>query len=177
MILSGAQITSRGLVQNLRQVAQQQQSCGVDLTLRHVSRWTSAASLDFDNTQRQAAATTKLTFDASDTIMLRPGAYLIDFNETVQVPQDCMATIFPRSSLWRAGVGLGAGLVDAGYQGALGALLDVKNPNGINLYRGAKVAQIMFEHMAEEVPGYNGVYQFSESSVGLDGSKRTSRSE
>ncbi|KAJ5152744.1 uncharacterized protein N7482_009222 [Penicillium canariense] len=170
MILSGAEIVTRRLVGHLRQVTQQQQPCGVDLTLRQVSKWTSAATIDFDNTMRQAAKTSILPFDnTSNTITLQPGAYLVDFNETVQVPRNCMASVFPRSSLWRSGVGIAAGVVDAGYEGAMGALMEVKNPNGLVLYKNAKLAQIVFEEMGEMVEGYNGIYQSSMSSVGQDG--------
>lgn len=170
MILSGLDIVTRQLVRNLRNVTQQQQPCGVDLTLRKVSKWTSAASLDFDNTKRQAAKTYVMPFDAaSNSITLPPGAYLVDFNETVYVPLNCMATIFPRSSLWRSSVGINAGVVDAGYEGALGALMDVKNPHGIVLYANAKLAQIVFQEMGEVVEGYSGIYQSSSSSIGRDG--------
>ncbi|KAI0907563.1 dUTPase-like protein [Ustulina deusta] len=170
MILSGLQIITRQLVRNLRRASQQQQSCGVDLTLSQVSQWTSAATIDFDNTNRRGAKTLSLPFDeTSHTITLQPGAYLVDFNETVQIPRNCIGSLFPRSSLWRSGVGIVAGVVDAGYEGAMGALMEVKNPHGIVLYKHAKIAQIVFEEMGEEVEGYNGIYQSSKSSAGRDG--------
>ncbi|KAJ5690150.1 hypothetical protein N7462_004542 [Penicillium macrosclerotiorum] len=170
MILSGLQIVTRHLVRNLRHIAQQQQPCGVDITLRQVFVWKSAATIDFDNTKRQAAETSVLPFETtSSKINLQPGAYLIDFNETVEVPRDCMATVFPRSSLWRSGIGIHAGVVDAGYQGAIGALMEVKNPNGAVLYKNAKLAQIVFEQMTDTVEGYSGIYQSSTSSVGRTG--------
>jgi dUTP pyrophosphatase len=159
------------LVRNLLHVAQQQQPCGVDLTLCRVSKWTSAATIDFDNTKRQVAKTCSLPFDdnTNQKITLQPGAYLVDFNETVRIPRNCMASVFPRSSLWRSGVGISAGVVDAGYQGAMGALMEVKNPNGVVLYKNSKLAQVVFEKMEETVEGYNGVYQSSTSSIGRDG--------
>ncbi|PGH23896.1 deoxycytidine triphosphate deaminase [Polytolypa hystricis UAMH7299] len=173
MILSGLEVVTRQLVRNLPHVTKQQQPCGVDLTLRQVSEWTSAASIDFDNTKRQAAKTSSLPFDdTSHAITLQPGAYLIDFNEIVQIPRNCMGSIFPRSSLWRSGVGIAAGVVDAGYEGAMGALMDVKNPHGVVLYQNAKLAQIIFEELGEMVEGYNGIYQSSTSSVGRDGTER-----
>lgn len=171
MILSGREIITRQLVQNLRQIAQQQQPCGIDLTLRQISKWTSAATIDFDNTNRQAAKTSIVPFSQGQdkTITLPPGAYLVDFNEIVKVPLNCMASVFPRSSLWRSGVGISAGVVDAGYEGAMGALMEVKNPYGVVLYRDAKLAQIVFEELGEVVEGYNGIYQSSTTSVGRDG--------
>ncbi|KAL4995556.1 dUTPase-like protein [Aspergillus recurvatus] len=170
MILSGAQVVSRQLVRNLRHVVQQQQPCGVDLTLRQVSKWTSAATVDFDNIKRQGARTFVLSFNTSQhAVMLQPGAYLVDFNETVRIPRSCMATVFPRSSLWRSGVGITAGVVDAGYEGTLGALMEVKNPHGVVLCKDAKLAQIVFEELGETVEAYNGIYQASTTSVGRDG--------
>ncbi|TVY46554.1 putative deoxyuridine 5'-triphosphate nucleotidohydrolase [Lachnellula occidentalis] len=153
MILSGLEIVTRQLVRNLQHIALQQQPCSVDLTLRQVSKWTSAATIDFDNTKRQSA-------------------YLIDFNETVQIPRNCMASVFPRSSLWRSGVGINAGVVDAGYEGAMGALMEVKNPSGVVLYKNARLAQIVFEELGETVEGYSGIYQSSTSSVGRDGAEK-----
>ncbi|KAF3001573.1 hypothetical protein E8E14_001090 [Neopestalotiopsis sp. 37M] len=170
MILTGLEVVSRQLVRNLRHASQQQQPCGVDLTLRQVSRWKSAATIDFDNTHRKGATVDTLPFDnANDTLMLQPGAYLVDFNESVQVPLNCMASVFPRSSLWRSGVGICAGVVDSGYEGAMGALLEVQNPHGVILHKDAKLAQIIFEEMGATVEGYKGVYQSSTSSVGRDG--------
>ena len=148
MILTGLEIVTRQLVRNMRHVAQQQQPCGIDLTLRQVSEWTSAATIDFDNTKRQAARTSSLPFDnTSHTIILQQGAYLIDFNESVMIPRNCMLRVCPRSSLWRSGIGISAGVVDLGYEGAMGALMEVKNPNGIVLCKSAKLAQIVFEEI------------------------------
>ncbi|RAL08996.1 putative dUTPase [Aspergillus homomorphus CBS 101889] len=166
----GLEVVTRQLVRNLRQVAQQQQPCGVDLTLRQVSEWTSTATIDFDNTNRQAAKTSTLPFDrTSHAITLPPGAYLIDFNEIVQIPRNYMGSIFPRSSLWRSGVGIAAGVVDAGYEGAMGPLMEVKSHNGVVLYRNGKLAQMVFEELGQSVEGYKGIYQAATSRVGRDG--------
>jgi dUTP pyrophosphatase len=173
MILGGLEAVTRQLVRNLRHIGHQQQPCGVDLTLHKVSTWTSAATIDFDNSKRQAAKTSSLSFDTiNHTLTLPPGAYLVDFNETVQIPRNCMASVFPRSSLWRSGIGISAGVVDAGYEGAMGALMEVKNPHGVVLHRNAKLAQIVFEEMRETVDGYKGIYQASTSSVGRDGTEK-----
>lgn len=169
MILTGLEIITRNLVRNLRDIAHQQQPCGIDLTLHKISKWTSAATLDFDNTRREAAKVSILPFDTNQAIILQPGAYLVDFNETVQIPLDCMASVFPRSSLWRSGVNISAGVVDAGYEGVMGALMEVKNPHGVVLYKDSKLAQIVFEELGGVVEGYKGIYQGSTSSVGRDG--------
>ncbi|KAK3674320.1 hypothetical protein LTR78_005789 [Recurvomyces mirabilis] len=169
MILSGHEIVARELVRNLEDATTQQQPCGIDLTLRQISSWTSAAELDLDNTHRRAAACEPIPYAADNTIKLRPGSYLVDFNEAISVPLDCMASIYPRSSLWRSGVSVSAGVVDAGYSGALGALLEVKNPHGVVLHKRARLAQVIFEELGKAVRGYDGVYQGSRSSAGRDG--------
>ena len=168
MILTGAEIVRRQLVRNLRHLSEQQQPCGVDLTLRQVSKWTSPATIDFDNTKRQISQTTPMPFK-DRMITLQPGAYSVEFNETVYIPRDCMGSVFSRSSIWRSGVTISAGVVDAGYEGALGGLMEVMNPHGIVLYENAKLAQIIMEELGEIVEGYNGVYQFSKSTAGGNG--------
>lgn len=164
MLLSGASIVNQG---NLKYALQQLQPCGVDLSLRRVLEWTSPASIDFDNSHRKAANTSELRFDIEiGSIKLRQGAYLVEINETVSVPLDYMSQVFVRSSLWRSGATLTAGVVDAGFEGALGALLDVKNPAGILLYQHAKLGQIVKHQSEEKVAGYRGVYQYSGSNLG-----------
>ncbi|KAK0716826.1 dUTPase-like protein [Lasiosphaeria miniovina] len=183
-MLSGAAIIKNGIVRNLRSASEQLQPCGIDLSLRRVLAWTSPATIDFDNSTRRAACTSTLPFSepstnstAADVVQLAQGAYLVEFNETVDIPLDCMGQIFVRSSLWRSGATITAGVVDAGYQGALGALLDVRNPAGIVLCRNAKLGQITLHRMEEKVAGYSGIYQFSADSVGRDGQSTQSVSD
>lgn len=116
--------------------------------MHRVLEWTSPASIDFDNSHRKAANTSELRFDKeAGSIKPRQGAYLVEFNEIVSVPLDYMGQAFVRSSLRRSGATLTAGVVDAGYEGALGALLDVKNPARILLYQDAKLGQIVTVHV------------------------------
>jgi dUTP pyrophosphatase len=70
-----------------------------------------------------------------------------------------MGQLFVRSSLFSSGAIISAGVVDSGYQGAVGALLQVLNPHGLILYRDARLAQFVFHQMSESVEGYQGVYQ------------------
>ncbi|KAI1164552.1 dUTPase-like protein [Nemania serpens] len=180
MLVSGASIIKQGIVRNFRSIPQQLQPCGVDVSLRRVLRWTSPATVDFDNTRREAARTAEMPFSANGNgigaaaetegavVKLPQGAYLVEFNETVHIPLDCMGQLFVRSSLWRSGVVLSAGVVDAGYEGSLGALLDVRNPAGVVLYRHAKLAQVVVHRLEERVKGYDGVYQNSLHVLGRD---------
>ncbi|KAI0490457.1 dUTPase-like protein [Xylaria cf. heliscus] len=169
-MLSGASIVKQSIVRNLRSSIQQMQPCGVDLSLQRVLRWTSPATIDFDNSSRQAASTSELSFNSeTEAIKLPQGAYLVEFNETCRIPLDCMGQIFVRSSLWRSGAVLTAGVIDAGYEGALGALLDVKNPAGIIVHKNAKLGQIVLNRLEEKVEGYRGIYQNSANTSRRDG--------
>lgn len=90
------------------------------------------------------------------------GSYLIEFNEHVSIPLDAMGQLFVRSSLWRAGVWFGAGVVDSGYEGILGGLLTVVNPSGVVIYKNARIAQVVMTKLTEKIgedDGYGGVYQ------------------
>ncbi len=95
--------------------------------------------------------------------MLEQGAYLVEFNKTVDTPSSLMGQIFVRSSLFRSGALLSAGVMDSGYKGAMGAMLRVVNPHGLPLFRDARLAQMAFHQMSEPVEGYSGVYQGSGS--------------
>ena len=95
--------------------------------------------------------------------MLNPGAYLVEFNETVDMPLSLMGQIFVRSSLFRSGALLSAGVMDSGYKVAVGAMLQVVNPHGLLLFQDARLAQMVFHQMSEPVEAYSGVYQGSGS--------------
>ncbi|KAJ7085653.1 putative dUTP diphosphatase Dut [Mycena belliarum] len=166
MILPGRAVFTRQIVQGLLSAKSQVQPCGIDLSLKRVLAWTSAGVVDFDNTHRKTAPTTELPFqkgrDASDSELrmhLGPGAYLVEFNETIDVPLDVMGSLFVRSSLFRSGALVSAGVMDSGYKGAIGGMLQVVNPHGLTLFKDAKLAQFVFHQMAEKVEGYSGVYQ------------------
>lgn len=181
------------IIRNVRSAKIQAQPCGVDLTLKCIKTWTSPGSVDFDNSLRLNASAVEVPFispheqsqklpaqflqtlfndpailkkhmhERHESVMLKPGAYLVEFNETVDTPLSLMGQIFVRSSLFRSGALLSAGIMDSGYQGAVGAMLQVVNPHGLLLFRNARLAQIAFHQMSEPVKGYSGVYQGSGS--------------
>ena len=60
----------------------------------------------------------------------------------------------------RSGVAVHAGVMDAGYTGVVGALMQVFNEHGVRVSRDARLAQMVFHSMSERVEeGYKGVYQ------------------
>ena len=178
MILPGKYLVPK-IVNGVRCAKTQIQPCGLDLSLKRVLQWTSSGTVDFDNTRRTTASTEEIPFvetppqppptnchftsavKDSDpaSVTLPPGSYLVEFNETVDVPLDLMGQIFVRSSLFRSGALLSAGVMDSGYKGAVGALLQVVNLHGIRLHQDARLAQMVFHEMSEAVEGYKGLYQ------------------
>ncbi|KAH7125204.1 deoxyuridine 5'-triphosphate nucleotidohydrolase [Dendryphion nanum] len=177
MIIPGHIAVSRKAITHLLSTAHQTQPCGVDLTLKRIMTWSTAGTIDFANTQRATAQTVELKFTSvpkpqntppsqlsDDNSMRRyidisPGSYLVEFNEQVDMPLDLMGQILVRSSLFRSGALVHAGVMDSGYRGAVGAMLQVVNPHGLRLLRDAKMAQMVFHQMSEKVEGYKGVYQ------------------
>lgn len=112
------------------------QPCGIDLSLKRVLGWKSAGVVDFENIYRKTSVTAEIPFqklhqhgpsqsqsDLKESLHLDPGAYLIEFNETVDTPLDVMGQLFVRSSLFRSGALVNAGVMDAGYKGAIGELI------------------------------------------------------
>jgi dUTP pyrophosphatase len=183
MILPGKAALSRAIIHHTINLTTQIQPCGVDLTLKRVLSWTSAGSIDFDNTRRKLAETQVLPFQApiedstehdspksqmpdqakepntGGFIDLPAGAYLVEFNETIAMPLDVMGEVFVRSSLFRSGALLSGGVMDSGYTGAIGALLQVVNPHGLRVWKDARLGQMVMHEMAEKTDGYQGMYQ------------------
>jgi len=173
MIIPGRAAVLQKIVRNLRSVNIQAQPCGIDLTLKRMLVWKSSGVVDFDNRCRKSAETDALPFQPDTTakeptdlmgfVDLPLGSYLVEFNETVEMPLDVMGQIFVRSSLFRSGALLNAGVMDCGYKGTVGALLQVVNPQGLRLFKDARLAQLVFHEMSEVTDGYKGIYQGREA--------------
>ena len=96
----------------------------------------------------------------SNRITLKPGDYLlIETLEKVNMPDNLVARILPRSTVFRCGCSLITAVVDPGYKGSL--TLGLKNLSGceFTLEKEARVGQIVFEEITGETKQYNGRYQ------------------
>ena len=138
----------------------QLQPNGFDVTLHSVSRFTTAGSIDFLNVTRDLSEAEMLPFSPDNLIELKPGPYLVTFNELVNIPLGIAALGRTRSSLLRCGVALHTAVWDAGYQGRSQSLLQVLNPEGFTIQRNARIMQLVFFHLDRPAKvGYRGVYQ------------------
>ena len=141
-------------------IEEQLQPNGIDLTVREVSSFSSRGNLTEANDGRVLSKTAPLIFDNHDGIDLTPGAYLVTFNEIVNLPNDVMALAKPRSSLNRCGVSIHSAVWDAGYSGRSQSLLVVYNSHGFRLHKNARVLQLVFFHLDRSVTrGYSGRFQ------------------
>lgn len=167
------------LISDAIDIDKQIQPNGIDLTIGKVELITDEGILDFNNDLRSLSKTRLLkptiAIHVSDSCplpqevvklmetphwSLRPGTYLITFNELVNIPKNIMARTLPRSSLMRCGCYTVTAIWDAGYKGRSQALLVVSNPHGITLTVNARIAQMTFEELIYAVSqGYNGIYQ------------------
>lgn len=69
-------------------------------------------------------------------------------------------------------MGVSAGVVDAGYEGAMGALMEVKSPKGVVFYKNAQLSQIVYEKWGKLSGDTRASISFlSTSSVGCDGTE------
>lgn len=163
MVLDGATVVSKNYVtfpDALFDTEEQIQPNGVDLRLERVLYVQGKPTLpadgriDVDNVQITEQEPCKEGwFELTETV----GNYLVDFRESISVPDGYCAIIVTRSSLVRCGVDVFTGLWDTGYQGRLGGSLRLRNP--ISLQYGARLGQVMFHKSAFNGHRYAGLYQ------------------
>jgi dUTP pyrophosphatase len=138
----------------------QLQPDGVELTVDRVLALSGAGYLGAENADRQVAPTEEVKPNGQGWWKLPSGVYRLVLSEAVHIPSNICAIARPRSSLLRSGVSLGTALWDSGYEGRSEVLCMVHNPKGFRLQRGARVLQLIFFELEEEVEGgYEGKYQ------------------
>jgi dUTP pyrophosphatase len=156
-VLSGDQIRRAGL---LGPSQTQFQPNGVDLSLEGVWRLLGRGALGRTNAERRLPERQPLDFDPDGWLHLPPGGYGIRYAEVVELPVDCGGLCFPRSSLLRMGVYVPTAVWDAGYAGRGEGWLEVSNPHGVRLQRGARIVQLVVFRLSEAATGgYAGTYQ------------------
>jgi dUTP pyrophosphatase len=147
------------LVSGYIDISEQLQPCGIDLTVQDIFSFTSPGRISRSNQDRLISELGALQFDHNGYIHLSAGAYLVTYNEAVNLPLNLMALVFPRSSLLRSGVSINTAVWDPGYSGRGQSMLTVFNPDGFILEKDARLAQMVFFILDEASQGYNGSYQ------------------
>ena len=85
---------------------------------------------------------------------LLPQEYvLVSTFESVKIPNDLMAVLYPRSSVNRKGLSVDlTGIIDSGYEGPL--TLPIRNNTRsqvIQIHPGERICQLVFEQLAQPV--------------------------
>ena len=146
------------LVEGLDQPLQLQPN-GIDLRVDRVQRLTSPGVLGASDNVREPAAREDVPVDKDGWWDLHRGAYVITYQEKVNLPTDIMALARPRSTLLRSGVAIHTAVWDAGYSGRGEGLLSILNARGYRLQRGARVLQLVFFRLSSPTAeGYKGRY-------------------
>ena len=94
-----------------------------------------------------------IELEKTQTFDLLPGEYVLASTlETVGIPDDLMAILYPRSSTNRKGLSVDlTGIVDSGYKGQLA--IPIRNnteSQTIKLYPGERFCQVVFEKLDEK---------------------------
>lgn len=118
-----------------------------------------------------------------DVVELEEGQYfdllpheyvLVSTLEAVKIPKDLMAVLYPRSSTNRKGLSLDlTGIIDSGYEGQL--TLPLRNnthSQGVRLYPGERICQIVFEQLTEPVNARKSKYHKKDIIDGVGREKR-----
>lgn len=144
--------------------ATQVQPNGVDLTLENVYEQREPGRITRDGKeigtrqerQQEEGVTSEESEDDRETYYLTRGGYIVQYAETVRIPEGHVGFIYPRSSLMRNSCMLNTAVWDAGYEGKGEGLLQVHHD--IEIERGARIAQLVLAE-ANHDDTYDGSYQ------------------
>ncbi|MBI2020801.1 hypothetical protein HYS94_05330 [Candidatus Daviesbacteria bacterium] len=91
---------------------------------------------------------------------IKPGDYyLVSTLEIINTPKDLMPLIFPRTSLFRAGLLLLNSKTDPGYKGPLAMGLKNLSEFDVKLQIGARICNIVFYKIEGQTTLYRGQHQ------------------
>lgn len=98
--------------------------------------------------------------EIQEEVIIKPGDYyLVQTLEVVNTPQDIMPMIYPRSSLFRAGLLLLNSKTDPGYQGSLTMGLKNLSEYEVKLQMGARICNMVFYKIEGKTVNYRGQHQ------------------
>ena len=130
--------------------ADQVQPNGVDLTVEAVLEQVEPGRITTDGKEIGARAPTETERrDGREVFVLRPGGYVLQYAETISIPENHVGFLYPRSSLMRNSCMLNTAVWDAGYTGKGEGLLEVHHE--VELERGARVAQLVLAGADHEI--------------------------
>ncbi|QDX40038.1 deoxyuridine 5'-triphosphate nucleotidohydrolase [Salarchaeum sp. JOR-1] len=132
---------------------EQVQPNGVDLTLAGVYEQTTPGRIATDG--KTVGERREVDADGG-TYHLKSGGYVVEYAETVRIPENHVGFVYPRSSLLRNSCMLNTAVWDAGYEGKGEGLLQIHH--AVELDTGARIAQLVLADANHEET-YDGSYQ------------------
>lgn len=127
---------------------------GVDLTVAYIYDQSSPGSIRTNETQ--IGDREQLSASSSENILhLDSGSYIVQYGETISIPENHLGFVYPRSSLLRNSCMVNTAVWDAGYTGKGEGLLQAHEP--IQIEKNARIAQIVFAKAKHERE-YSGQY-------------------
>ena len=164
-------IKKHGLIKNLgKRELKNPEGVGIDFSLGAIYKITGGGA--FIQADRQQAlgnrkgVKTKLLAEfkkrkrKQEWVVIKPGDYyLVSTYETINTPKDLMPVIFPRTSLFRAGLLLLNSKTDPGYKGTLTMGLKNLSEFEVKLQMGARICNIVFYKIEGQTTLYRGQHQ------------------
>ena len=159
------------LIENLgKRELENPEGVGVDLRLGSVHRIVSGgAFIEADGSsglgKRKGVKTEEIAIfkkgkRKQEWVVVKPGEYyLVSCIESLNTPKDLMPLIFPRSSLFRAGLLLLNSKTDPGYKGTLTMGLKNLSEFDVTLQLGARICNIVFFKIEGNSVSYRGQHQ------------------
>jgi len=163
-MLNAQQILDEGLLK-LEQTQGKAAQVGYDITLKQVNRVgfygegpNRIGKVLKDKTELTTYTPYPLMrVDGVNGWLFQPGTYDITFNEGCKIPDNRVAFIKQRSSLWRNGALINSPVFDPGFEtDFMGTIMLVTQP--IFIEENARVAQIYF-HECDSAEKYDGQWQ------------------
>lgn len=144
------------LIENLEE--KNIQPSGVDLRIKCVYRMKNGGFIGIKG--RKTPDVESICDEIGKKFTLEPNEFvLVETMERVNIPNDLMAIILPRSSLFRCGVTIFTAVVDPGFEGTLTFGMKNLSKFPFNIEIGSRIGQIVFIEVKDNVKLYNGKYQ------------------
>lgn len=138
---------------------------GVDLRLGAVYKITAGGAFIESGLGKRKGVRTELVAKyqrrgRQKEVIIKPGDYyLVSTLETINTPKDLMPVVFPRTSLFRAGLLLLNSKTDPGYKGTLTMGLKNLSEFEVKLQMGARICNVVFFKIEGQTSPYRGQHQ------------------
>ena len=137
-------MSEKPLIKDYINLEKQLQPAGFDLTLNSIYSIPSQGEIYNSSIKEDILPNYEEIKTTNGLYNLSKGAYLVVYNEIINLPNNLMALVYPRSTLIRMGATIYTAIWDPGYNGRGRGLLNVFNEKGIILHKNSRIAQIVF---------------------------------